>query len=271
MATSIGKSGEVDVGRWTKRNSKMKKEAYSTDKVVKITNFEFSPTHLRISAGQKVTWTLAVDRDREEHLIKFLGEEKEEGGVAFNFNGKFSRTFTQPGTYDYYCERHVFMKGRITVQGSAQIPSVPEQKPSRLDESSVSSDVYADYLKKKEGSFSRQQLKKFRAKRDEKRDAANPAEVADDAPDVDAGHDDELVRFGSFDADEKDLLVESWCTTYVDSFDGETSPKFGSFSDVLDSNIDKTPPHLHFDSQSATNFLFERWESDVEDSEIKWI
>ena len=71
---------------------------------------EYRPPTLTVPAGTTVTW---VNKDPEEHTVTsndglFSGTMA--SLISYNF------TFTQPGTYNYYCEPHPAMMGTITVK-----------------------------------------------------------------------------------------------------------------------------------------------------------
>jgi plastocyanin len=81
---------------------------------IAIKNFAFSPADLTIKAGTPVTWT---NQDGAPHQIASepgtpVAFESEilANGVSYQF------TFTQAGTYSYYCTIHPSMKGTIIVQ-----------------------------------------------------------------------------------------------------------------------------------------------------------
>lgn len=80
---------------------------------VMIENFAFNPSSLTILAGTTVTWT---NRDSATHdaasladsLVTFASPPLSKGD-SFRF------TFTEPGTYRYYCTFHPSMRGTIVV------------------------------------------------------------------------------------------------------------------------------------------------------------
>lgn len=71
---------------------------------------EYHPTSLTVSVGTNVTW---INKDQEEHTTK-----AENGLFAGDLPGlgSFSFTFTEPGTYTYFCEPHPIMQGVIVVK-----------------------------------------------------------------------------------------------------------------------------------------------------------
>jgi len=79
---------------------------------VSIDNFTFGPSPLTVKAGTTVTWTnrddiphSIVDKDRKLFRSKVL-----DTGESFSF------TFSNPGSYDYFCSLHPHMTGHIVVE-----------------------------------------------------------------------------------------------------------------------------------------------------------
>ncbi len=78
---------------------------------VSIANFAFAPATLSVAARETVTW---VNNDGAPHGLAYKDGAK---GVNPLLSGaSFSRTFDEPGTYDYICSVHPFMKGRVVVR-----------------------------------------------------------------------------------------------------------------------------------------------------------
>lgn len=77
---------------------------------VTISNFAFSPKTITIKKGTTVTWT---NQDSVRHTVTGV-----KGGPSSQLFGKgetYSYTFTDAGTFDYYCKPHPYMKGTIIV------------------------------------------------------------------------------------------------------------------------------------------------------------
>jgi amicyanin len=81
---------------------------------IAIKNFAFSPATLTIKSGTTVTWT---NQDGAPHRIASdpgapvaFKSESLVNGASYQF------TFTQAGTYSYYCTIHPAMKGTIIVE-----------------------------------------------------------------------------------------------------------------------------------------------------------
>jgi plastocyanin len=60
-----------------------------------------------------VTWV------NDDEILHTVTTEKKENGFNASLDGKgksFSRTFSQSGTYSYYCDRHEHMRGEVLVR-----------------------------------------------------------------------------------------------------------------------------------------------------------
>ncbi len=82
---------------------------------VDIQLFEFAPKVTEVRTGTTVTWT---NRDAIIHSITNGNSPTPAGGFDsgfFDLNQTYSFTFTQPGSYPYFCMRHPFMQGEIKV------------------------------------------------------------------------------------------------------------------------------------------------------------
>jgi plastocyanin len=77
---------------------------------VQIANFAFAPSAIRVAVGTTVTWTNA---DIEQHTVTERNRAFDSDVV--NGNQTYSFTFTKPGTYQYFCQIHPHMTGRVEV------------------------------------------------------------------------------------------------------------------------------------------------------------
>ena len=75
---------------------------------INIQNFAFTPNELTIKAGDIVTW---INNDNAPHTV--TSDEFNSGNL--NPEQSFSYTFSEPGDYEYHCNFHSGMKGRIKV------------------------------------------------------------------------------------------------------------------------------------------------------------
>lgn len=86
------------------------------DASITIKTFQFRPTPLEVRTGTRVTWT---NTDDIEHTVTSGTPESRAGWFNSKLAGKgttFSFTFTQPGTYPYFCDRHQSMRGEVRVK-----------------------------------------------------------------------------------------------------------------------------------------------------------
>jgi plastocyanin len=88
-------------------------QAAATTAEVKIDNFSFGPTELKISAGTTVTW---VNHDDIPHTVVSTDEPKLFKSKVLDTDEKFSFTFSKAGTYPYFCSIHPKMTGKVIVQ-----------------------------------------------------------------------------------------------------------------------------------------------------------
>jgi plastocyanin len=67
-----------------------------------------------VKAGTSVTWT---NDDDDSHAV--ASSSKLFKSKALDTRDKFSFTFTTPGTYDYFCSLHPYMKGVVVVESAS--------------------------------------------------------------------------------------------------------------------------------------------------------
>ncbi len=78
---------------------------------VTIDNFSFVPQVLTIKAGTSVTWT---NKDDVPHTV--VSTSKKFSSRVLDTDDRFSFTFKEPGTYEYYCSVHPHMTGKVIVE-----------------------------------------------------------------------------------------------------------------------------------------------------------
>lgn len=78
---------------------------------VKIDNFSFAPTSLKVRVGTQITWT---NRDDIPHTV--VEEGKLFRSKVLDTDEKFTFTPTKPGTYKYYCSIHPKMTAEVEVE-----------------------------------------------------------------------------------------------------------------------------------------------------------
>jgi amicyanin len=84
----------------------------ATTMQVKIDNFSFGPTEVKVAVGTTVTWT---NRDDIPHTVVSTDKTTFKSKVL-DTDQSFSFTFTKAGTYEYFCSIHPHMTGRVVVQ-----------------------------------------------------------------------------------------------------------------------------------------------------------
>jgi plastocyanin len=89
--------------------------AGTSDALVDVRTFQFTPDTLRVATGTKVTWT---NRDDIEHTVSGGSPDARDAAFSATLSRKGTtaeRTFDRPGTFTYFCDRHHFMRGAVTV------------------------------------------------------------------------------------------------------------------------------------------------------------
>jgi plastocyanin len=78
---------------------------------IAIDNFSFTPKEITVAAGTTITW---VNHDDVPHTV--VSPEKKFRSKALDTDDQFSFTFTDAGTYNYFCSVHPMMTGKIIVK-----------------------------------------------------------------------------------------------------------------------------------------------------------
>jgi len=105
IAAGFGVAGAT----WAQNAPQASADALSID------NFTFTPQTLTVKAGTTVTWT---NKDDIPHGIA-SDNNAFKRSPALDTDDSYSFTFTTPGTYQYFCYVHPFMKGTIVVQANS--------------------------------------------------------------------------------------------------------------------------------------------------------
>ena len=74
---------------------------------VAVRDNEFVPAAIEVPAGTTVTWRWDGE---EQHNVVGDGFES-----PVQVDGEFAHAFSEPGTYDYRCTLHFFMRGEVVV------------------------------------------------------------------------------------------------------------------------------------------------------------
>ncbi len=83
----------------------------SPESAVEIDNFSFGPQTVTVPVGATVTWT---NRDDIPHTV--VSTEGVFKSKVRDTDETFSYTFSQAGTYPYFCSLHPKMTGKVVVQ-----------------------------------------------------------------------------------------------------------------------------------------------------------
>ncbi len=78
---------------------------------VKIDNFTFKDQTITVPTGTQVTW---VNRDDIPHTV--VSDDKLFKSKALDTDERFTYTFSQPGTYKYFCSIHPKMTAEVVVK-----------------------------------------------------------------------------------------------------------------------------------------------------------
>jgi len=78
---------------------------------IEIDNFKFGLVSIDVAVGTTVTWT---NRDDVPHTV--VSVKKVFKSPPLDTDEKFSYTFKEGGTFEYYCSLHPRMTGRIVVK-----------------------------------------------------------------------------------------------------------------------------------------------------------
>ena len=85
----------------------------ATDAVaVEIRDFAFGPPEATVAPGTEVRWTNA---DGVDHSV--VAEDGTFASPNLDEGATFPFTFTEPGTYAYFCGIHDSMRGTVVVEG----------------------------------------------------------------------------------------------------------------------------------------------------------
>lgn len=77
---------------------------------VTIDNFAYAPATVTIPLGTSVRW---VNRDDIPHNV--VSKDKSFKSKVLDTHEEFTYTFSQPGTYSYFCSIHSWMAGKVIV------------------------------------------------------------------------------------------------------------------------------------------------------------
>ncbi|KXS43822.1 MAG: hypothetical protein AWU59_892 [Methanolobus sp. T82-4] len=104
---------------------------------IEIRGFAFQPESITIEPGTTVVWT---NYDTSQHTVTSAGGIFDSG--LFGEGETFEYTFTELGTYEYFCTVHQFMEGEVIV--SEGEPETSEQGILVADQPIVNNTVTVD-------------------------------------------------------------------------------------------------------------------------------
>ena len=80
---------------------------------IEIKNYAYAPEKLTVKKGTTITWK---NVDLVPHTVTMEDKEKEgPNSKLLNKDETYSYTFTETGTFAYYCDPHPYMKATIEV------------------------------------------------------------------------------------------------------------------------------------------------------------
>lgn len=85
------------------------------DEAISIKGFAFAPDDLTVPAGTTVTW---INDEDSLHTVTSGTPESPSGlfdSGEIDTGVEFTHTFTDEGTYPFFCARHDFMNGVVAV------------------------------------------------------------------------------------------------------------------------------------------------------------
>ena len=77
---------------------------------INVDNFSFTPREITVAKGTTITW---VNRDDVPHTVVSGGVFRSK---ALDTDETFSFTFTDAGSFSYFCSVHPVMIGRVIVK-----------------------------------------------------------------------------------------------------------------------------------------------------------
>ena len=108
LPAACGESGEASSSRSTL--------AVEPEKAVTIHLFQFQPSVVELRSGATVAW---ANHDETVHTVTSGAPGAADSRFDGTLPGKgatYTFTFSQPGTYAYFCSRHDSMQGEVRVQ-----------------------------------------------------------------------------------------------------------------------------------------------------------
>jgi plastocyanin len=113
---------------------------------VTVSNFAFMPSTVNVSPGETVTWKFAgpdVNHSTTSDAGQAESWDSDPGNASPNHTvgDTFPHTFTQAGTYTYFCKVHPFMQARVVVGAAGEPPPPPPSDTTAPQLSSLKASV----------------------------------------------------------------------------------------------------------------------------------
>ncbi|WP_181704803.1 amicyanin [Chthonobacter rhizosphaerae] len=83
---------------------------------VEIAKMKFATPEVTVKAGEAVTWTNTEALPHNVHFKTGPGLTEEHEGPMLRSKQTYTVQFNEPGTYEYICTPHPFMKGKVVVE-----------------------------------------------------------------------------------------------------------------------------------------------------------
>lgn len=110
LAMALSSLVHITRANGARQSTEHAQQATSEIKVT-IDNFSFTPQEITVQAGTTVTWT---NQDDVPHTV--VSNDSKFKSKALDTDDKFSFTFKEAGTYDYYCSVHPKMTAKVIVK-----------------------------------------------------------------------------------------------------------------------------------------------------------
>lgn len=90
--------------------------AAAASHTVQIENYAYSPSSITVNVGDTITWT---NDDTAPHTVTTSSGPQSLSSPYLSKGQSWSFTFTEPGTYSYYCAVHPYMRAQVIVRAPA--------------------------------------------------------------------------------------------------------------------------------------------------------
>ena len=122
-AVALSTTALITTGNWQDGSTQV---AHAQSAAVTMQNFAFQPDPVTIAVGTTLTWT---NKDSAPHALN--ASDGAWSTASMNTGNSASVTFSQAGTFTYYCRIHQRMHGTVIVKSAAFPTSTPPTKPGQ--------------------------------------------------------------------------------------------------------------------------------------------